>query len=75
MDPTHVLLTITDHGCGIDASIADRLFEPLFTTKAEGLGMGLAVCRSVVENHGGRISFEPNPKGGTVFRIALPIAC
>ncbi|MCF8183901.1 MAG: PAS domain S-box protein, partial [Polynucleobacter sp.] len=68
----YAFLTITDHGCGIDASVANRLFEPLFTTKAEGLGMGLAICRSVVENHGGRLSFEPNPTGGTVFRITLP---
>lgn len=66
-------LAITDHGCGIDASVAEKLFDPLFTTKAEGMGMGLAICRSVVENHRGRLSFEANPGGGTVFRILLPL--
>ena len=67
-------LTIADHGCGIDAGVADKLFDPLFTTKAEGMGMGLAICRSVVENHRGRLSFEANPQGGTLFHILLPLA-
>jgi two-component system sensor histidine kinase DctS len=70
----YALLTIADCGCGIDASVADKLFDPLFTTKAEGMGMGLAICRSVVENHRGRLSFEANPGGGTVFHILLPLA-
>lgn len=70
----YALLTIADRGCGIDASVADKLFDPLFTTKAEGLGMGLAICRSVVENHRGRLSFAANPEGGTVFHILLPLA-
>lgn len=70
----YALLTISDCGSGIDAEVADKLFDPLFTTKAEGLGMGLAICRSVVENHRGRLSFEANPKGGTVFHILLPLA-
>ncbi len=68
----YALLTITDRGCGIDPDVADRLFDPLFTTKAEGMGMGLAICRSVVENCRGRLSFEANPDGGTVFRVLLP---
>ncbi|MCX7168518.1 MAG: ATP-binding protein [Rhodocyclales bacterium] len=70
----YVVLTVADRGCGIDARVADKLFDPLFTTKAEGMGMGLAICRSVVENHRGRLSFEANPAGGTVFRILLPMA-
>jgi two-component system sensor histidine kinase DctS len=70
----YALLTIADRGCGIDASVADKLFDPLFTTKTEGLGMGLAICRSVIENHRGRLSFEANPEGGTVFHILLPLA-
>ncbi len=70
----YALLTIADRGCGIAQNVADKLFDPLFTTKAEGMGMGLAICRSVVENHRGRLSFEANPGGGTVFRILLPIA-
>jgi two-component system sensor histidine kinase DctS len=70
----YVVLTVADRGCGIDAGVADKLFDPLFTTKAEGMGMGLAICRSVVENHRGRLSFEANPGGGTVFRILLPMS-
>ncbi len=67
-------LTIADRGCGIDAGVAGQLFDPLFTTKSEGLGMGLAICRSVVENHRGRLSFEANPGGGTLFHVLLPLA-
>jgi two-component system sensor histidine kinase DctS len=67
-------LKIADHGCGIEANVAAKLFDPLFTTKADGMGMGLAICRSVVENHRGRLSFEANPTGGTVFHILLPLA-
>jgi two-component system sensor histidine kinase DctS len=67
-------LTIADRGCGIEAGVAGQLFDPLFTTKPEGMGMGLAICRSVVENHRGRLSFEANPEGGTVFCILIPLA-
>jgi two-component system sensor histidine kinase DctS len=67
-------LTIADRGYGIDAEVADKLFDPLFSTKKEGMGMGLAICRSVIENHRGRLSFESNPGGGTMFRILLPLA-
>jgi signal transduction histidine kinase len=70
----YALLTIADRGCGIDAGVADKLFDPLFTTKPEGMGMGLAICRSVMENHRGRLTFEGNPGGGTVFHILLPMA-
>lgn len=71
---SYALLTIADRGCGIDGSVAVKLFDPLFTTKPEGMGMGLAICRSVMENHRGRLSFEANPGGGTVFRILLPLS-
>lgn len=67
-------LTVADRGCGIGAGVADKLFDPLFTTKPDGMGMGLAICRSVVENHRGRLTFEDNPGGGTLFRILLPLA-
>jgi len=69
----YAALSIADRGCGIDARLADQMFDPLFSTKSEGMGMGLAICRSVVENHRGRLSFEANPGGGTVFRILLPL--
>lgn len=67
-------LRIADRGCGIDPTIAEKLFDPLFTTKPDGMGMGLAICRSVIENHRGRLVFERNPEGGTVFSIMLPLA-
>lgn len=65
-------VSIADRGHGISAAIGGRLFEPLFTTKAEGMGMGLSIARSVVESHKGRIWYEPNPAGGTIFHILLP---
>jgi two-component system sensor histidine kinase DctS len=67
-------LAIADRGCGIAAGVAGQLFDPLFTTKTEGMGMGLAICRSVVENHRGRLWFEANPEGGSVFHVLLPLA-
>jgi two-component system sensor histidine kinase DctS len=70
----YAMLAIADRGCGIDPGVAGQLFDPLFTTKTEGLGMGLAICRSVIENHRGRLSFEANPEGGTVFHVLLPLA-
>lgn len=68
----HILITVADRGCGIPAEVAAHLFEPFFTTKQEGLGVGLNICRSVVEAHRGRLWFEPNPDGGTIFRLILP---
>lgn len=67
-------LAIIDHGCGISPDVAGQLFDPLFTTKSEGMGMGLAICRSVVENHRGRLTFEANPQGGSMFHMLLPLA-
>ena len=66
-------LAIVDRGYGIAPDVAGQLFDPRFTTKPEGMGMGLAICRSVVENHRGRLSFEANPQGGTVFHVLLPL--
>ena len=67
-----VLVQVADHGAGITSAIAERLFEPFFTTKAEGMGMGLNICRSVVEAHHGRLWHEPNPDGGSIFNVLLP---
>jgi len=67
-----ILITVTDRGCGIPPEVAAHLFEPFFTTKQEGLGVGLNICRSVVEAHRGRLWFEPNPEGGTIFHLILP---
>jgi signal transduction histidine kinase len=63
-------LTITDDGPGIPPDVAARIFEPLFTTKAKGTGLGLAVVKSIVERHGGTIELDSAPGKGTTFRIA-----
>lgn len=69
-----VRVTVKDGGCGLPADTA-TLFEPFFTTKPQGLGMGLAVCRSIVEAHGGRVLAEPNPgEAGASFHIELPVS-
>lgn len=72
-DERRVLISIADRGCGISADDAVRLFEPFYTTKSEGLGVGLNICRSVVEAHHGRLWFSANPAGGTIFHISLPL--
>ncbi len=68
-----ILISITDCGCGIPAEDTMKLFEPFYTTKSEGLGVGLNICRSVVEAHHGRLWFEPNPASGSTFHIFLPL--
>jgi two-component system, LuxR family, sensor histidine kinase DctS len=64
--------TVTDCGAGIDAATAERLFTPFFTTKKEGMGLGLSMCRTVVEQHGGFLAHEPRKPRGTVFKFTLP---
>jgi C4-dicarboxylate-specific signal transduction histidine kinase len=67
----HVL--VEDTGTGIDPSKLHQIFEPLFTTKATGMGMGLAICQSIIESHGGRISVSPAVTRGAIFEFELPI--
>ena len=67
-------LDIADQGPGIPPSLETKIFDPLFSTKQEGMGMGLAICRSVVESHKGRLWFDTNPVGGTIFHVRLPLA-
>ncbi len=64
--------SVTDQGLGIDAATAERLFTPFFTTKAEGMGLGLSLCRTVVEQHGGFLAFEAHKPRGTIFKFTLP---
>lgn len=67
-----VRVTVADRGTGIAPEHAARMFTPFFTTKTQGLGLGLAICRSVVEMHGGRLWHEPRAGGGTAFHFSLP---
>jgi two-component system sensor kinase FixL len=64
---------VRDYGAGISAEMRDRLFDPFFTTKNEGLGMGLAIARSILESHGGTITAENADGGGTRFEFVLPV--
>lgn len=73
VDGEYVNVTIADTGSGMSDEVARRLFEPFVTTKERGMGFGLSISRSIIEEHGGRIWAEPNPLGGTVFRFRLPL--
>ena len=69
----NVLVAVRDSGTGLGTE-ADRLFSPFFTTKANGMGMGLTISRSLIEGHGGRLWAAPNSPHGAVFSFTLPIA-
>lgn len=73
-DDAQAWIRVADHGTGIAPEIASQLFQAFFTTKPDGLGLGLKICRTILEGHGGRLEFESNPQGGTVFTVYLPIA-
>jgi two-component system, LuxR family, sensor kinase FixL len=68
------LISVADTGPGLDPAARDRLFQPFVTTKAEGMGVGLSISRTIVEAHGGRIWTEPNPEGGAIFRFTVRLA-
>ncbi len=69
-----VEFAVTDHGQGLADEVRDKLFTPFFTTKAEGMGLGLSLCRTVVEQHGGALVHEAAQPRGTTFRFTLPVA-
>jgi len=71
-EPNRVLISVADSGPGIEPGIVDRIFNPLFTTKSNGMGMGLAICRSIIEGHEGRLWASPGAQGGAAFEFALP---
>ncbi|MDC7786066.1 ATP-binding protein [Rhodoplanes sp. TEM] len=72
-DPPGVEIAVVDNGPGVPDELADVLFEPLTTSKEDGLGLGLAICASIVEQHGGRIALASRAPGTTEFRVTLPI--
>ena len=73
-EQTGVLVAVGDSGPGIDAANQERVFEPFYTTKASGVGMGLSICRSIVEGHGGKLWVSANEPRGALFQFTLPAA-
>jgi two-component system, LuxR family, sensor kinase FixL len=74
LDTSKVLVEVQDSGTGIAAEKLESIFDPFITSKPEGLGMGLSICRSIIERHGGKISAANNPDRGAKFSITLPVA-
>ena len=66
-----VIVSVADTGSGISEEVAAHLFQPFITSKAQGMGVGLSISRTIIEAHGGQITAEPNPGGGTIFRFTL----
>jgi PAS domain S-box-containing protein len=74
VEPGGVLVAVEDAGTGLDPETADRIFDPFFTTKPNGMGMGLSICRSIIEAHGGRFWASRRAPQGTAFRFTVPAA-
>ena len=74
LDAALTTISIDDTGSGISDTLAPQLFQPFVTSKQSGMGIGLSICRTIVEEHGGRLWFERRPEGGTIFRFTLPVA-
>jgi signal transduction histidine kinase len=72
-DAGELMVTIEDNGPGVEPEVLSRLFEPFVTTKSNGMGMGLSICRSIVESHGGQLSVVPAKPHGAVFELKLPL--
>jgi C4-dicarboxylate-specific signal transduction histidine kinase len=67
-----VLITVTDHGHGVSPQLGDNIFHPFITTKRDGLGVGLAISRTIVQSYGGTLTYADNPAGGSIFSVELP---
>jgi len=73
LETDSVVVSVQDSGTGIDPKDIGRIFDPFFTTKSTGMGIGLAICRMIIQAHGGRLSASPALPHGSVFRIVLPV--
>ena len=73
-DRKSISVTVQDHGDGIDKGAAKKVFEPYFSTKSNGMGIGLTICRSIIESHDGELTYSRAGKRGSVFRFTLPTA-
>jgi C4-dicarboxylate-specific signal transduction histidine kinase len=69
-----IIVKVKDCGVGFNSEVADKIFQPFFTTKPQGIGLGLSISRSIIESHGGHLAAHPNPDGGAIFQFTLPIA-
>jgi two-component system sensor histidine kinase DctS len=69
-----VIIQVIDQGHGIAPEVGQQLFTPFFSTKPTGMGMGLNICRTAIEFHGGRLYYQANPNGGIIFAFSLPLA-
>jgi signal transduction histidine kinase len=72
IDGNQVLVTVNDSGTGVDPDAIAKIFEPFYTTKSGGMGMGLFICRSILQNHGGRLWASANDGSGATFQFSLP---
>jgi signal transduction histidine kinase len=70
--PAQVLVTVRDSGPGIDPEHIERVFNAFYTTKSDGVGMGLSICRSIIDAHGGRLWADANEPRGAAFQFTLP---
>ena len=73
LDDESIEIAVADRGSGLPDDIVEHLFEPFHTTKVDGMGLGLSICRSIVEAHRGKLRYEPNCGGGAIFRVTLPV--
>jgi two-component system sensor kinase FixL len=72
--PAQIEIAVADTGPGLAPEVAARLFQPFVTTKPDGMGIGLSICRTIVEAHGGKLWASENPGGGAVFSLSLPVS-
>jgi signal transduction histidine kinase len=71
-EPNYVAITVEDSGIGIQPEQSNRIFEAFYTTKPHGMGMGLSICRSIIESHGGKLSVSARSPHGSIFSAKLP---